>query len=171
MVFVLRTLACDIPINPVCQRFLPEIFSISDGDCIHIPCALATMAMPSPRPIYRKLCANSLHSHFLFCHHKICPKFNTLRSYPQTLLPKRDRTKPTNRGFLSPPQAALKPSSSMRPGVFCPLFAQSSTFEPPSLPFHRVSILFNRFNRGFLSPIHRFLAVLMGRSLPPARRA
>lgn len=171
MVFVLRTLACDIPINPVCQRFLPEIFSISDGDCIHIPCALATMAMPSPRPIYRKLCANSLHSEIYFRHHKICPKFNTLRSYPQTPLPKRDRTKSTNRGFLSPSRAALMPSSSMRPGVFCPLFAQSSTFEPPSLPFHRVSILFNRFNRGFLSPIHRFLAVLMGRSLPPARRA
>lgn len=171
MVFVLRTLACDIPINPVCQRFLPEIFSISDGDCIHIPCALATMAMPSPRPIYRKLCANSLHSHFLFCHHKICPKFNTLRSYPQAPLPPRDRTKPTNRGFLSPPRATIKPSSSIRLGAFCPLFAPSSTFEQPSRPFHRVSILFNRFNRGFLSPIHRFLAVLMDRSLPLARRA
>lgn len=85
--------------------------------------------------------------------------------------PPRDRTKPTNRGFLSPPRSTIKPSSSIQPGVSCPLFASISTFEPPSRPSHRVSILFNRFNRGFLSPIHRFLAVLMGRSLPPARRA
>lgn len=170
MVFVLRTLACDIPINPVCQRFLPEIFSISDGDCIHIPCALATMAMPSPRPIYRKLCANSLHSLFLFCHHKFCPKFNTLRSYPQTPPPQRDRAKPTNRGFLSPHRATIQSSSSLWPGASCPLFASISTFEPPSRSSHRVSILFNRFNRGFLSPTHRFLAVLMGRSLLLARR-
>ena len=171
MVFVLRTLACDIPINPVCQRFLPEIFRfpMATASISHVllrqwQCRLHGPYIANCVPI---LCTRI----FLFCQHKICPKFNTLRSYPQTLLPQRDRTKPTNRGFLSPPQAALKPSSSMRPGVFCPLFAQSSTFEPLSRPFQRIPTLFNRFNRGFLSPAHRFLAVLMGRSLPPARRA